>query len=349
MPLVDRFGRPLGSSSDYIAKPGAPDDVLRIWVDGDAFPRIVLDANAGAVLVGDGTGPPVALTSGVSGGAPTDAPYVTIGNSGGLSAETPFSTLILPPDTTVNRPASAILGRLFLASDTGFVSRDKGSGNGYDVIVPDHNQLQNLTSGDPHTQYLLKTAAAASYALQSSLDTESAARISGDATNASAVTTEASARASADTTLQSNITAEAASRSSGDTAAIASAATAAGTAIVAERTITRTLSGAAITPRTAVVNAPGATPTYDLNANDHVDLTGLAAAITSMSSGLTGTPTLGFKRVVSLIDNGTARAITWGASFTSTTIVLPTTTVISKRLYVGLIGNGSTWDCVGVA
>lgn len=38
--------------------------------------------------------------------------------------------------------------------------------------------------------------------------------------------------------------------------------------------------------------------------------------------------------MIQITDNGTARAITWGASFTATTVALPTTTVISTKLRV---------------
>lgn len=49
------------------------------------------------------------------------------------------------------------------------------------------------------------------------LAAETSARISGDATNASAISTEATTRASADTTLQNNINTEASTRASADT------------------------------------------------------------------------------------------------------------------------------------
>jgi hypothetical protein len=55
-------------------------------------------------------------------------------------------------------------------------------------------------------------------ATDAELATETSARISGDATNASAISTESSARAAADTTLQNNINAEASTRASADTA-----------------------------------------------------------------------------------------------------------------------------------
>lgn len=55
--------------------------------------------------------------------------------------------------------------------------------------------------------------------------------------------------------------------------------------------------------------------------------------------------------MIQITDNGTARAITWGTSFASTTVALPTTTVISTMLRVVLQWSSGTskWNCVGVA
>ena len=103
--------------------------------------------------------------------------------------------------------------------------------------------------------------------------------------------------------------------------------------------------------KSLVTNAPGATPSINVDTTDIATFTGLAAAITSMTTNLTGTPVEGQKLIVKFTDNGTARAITWGAKFASTTISLPTTTVISTLLHVGFIYDNAstTWKCVGVA
>ena len=96
---------------------------------------------------------------------------------------------------------------------------------------------------------------------------------------------------------------------------------------------------------------PGATPTVNTDNYDVVHLTALAAAITSMTTNLTGTPVDGDTLRISFTDNGTARAIAWGASFEASTVALPTTTVASTRLDVGLFWNTETskWRCVAVA
>jgi hypothetical protein len=115
-------------------------------------------------------------------------------------------------------------------------------------------------------------------------------------------------------------------------------------------TDTNTLTNKRITARSGTV-ASAATPTINTDNVDYYSITALAAAITSFTTNLSGTPTIGQTLWISIKDNGTARAITWGASFEASTIALPTTTVISTRLDVAFIWNESTsvWRCVGVA
>jgi hypothetical protein len=111
---------------------------------------------------------------------------------------------------------------------------------------------------------------------------------------------------------------------------------------------TTTLTNKRVTPRVTTITS-SATPTVNTDNTDIVDITALAAAITSMTTNLTGTPTIGDVLVFQIKDNGTARAITWGASFTAKGVALPTTTVINKLLTVGFLWNGSNWGCVGSA
>lgn len=103
-------------------------------------------------------------------------------------------------------------------------------------------------------------------------------------------------------------------------------------------------------PRVGTV-ASSATPTINTNHVDHFRITALAAAVTDMSTNLTGTPVDGQKLHISITDNGTARALTWGATFEASTVPLPTTTVISTRLDVDFIWNTVTskWRCLQVA
>lgn len=77
--------------------------------------------------------------------------------------------------------------------------------------------------------------------------------------------------------------------------------------------------------------ASSATPAINVDTTDIFTITALAANITSMTSGLTGTPTDGQELWIRIKDNGTARTITWGASFQSSGVAtLLATTVINK-------------------
>lgn len=117
-----------------------------------------------------------------------------------------------------------------------------------------------------------------------------------------------------------------------------------------ERAATRTLTNARVTKRVTTIVSSG-TPTINTDDCDRVTITALAAAITSMTTNLTGTPsnfdTLQFR----IKDDGSIRALTWGASFVAMGQALPTTTVASKRLTVGFEWDSvaSVWGCVAVA
>jgi hypothetical protein len=115
-----------------------------------------------------------------------------------------------------------------------------------------------------------------------------------------------------------------------------------------ERAATATLTNKRITPRVDTT-ASSATPTINTDTTDVFTITALAAAITSMTTNLSGTPTEGQKLLIRIKDNGTARAITWGASFGSSGVAtLLATTAISKTHHVGLVWDGSVWRCLAV-
>ena len=78
-------------------------------------------------------------------------------------------------------------------------------------------------------------------------------------------------------------------------------------------------------------------------------------AVTAQAVGLTlnapiGTPVDGNKLMFRLLDNGTARALTWNATYTVIGVTLPATTVANKTTYVGCIynANNTRWDVVAV-
>jgi len=100
-------------------------------------------------------------------------------------------------------------------------------------------------------------------------------------------------------------------------------------------------------PRTTTETS-SATPTINTDNIDIHTITAQAEAITSMTTNLSGTPVNGQKLIIRIKDDGTARAITWGASFASRGATLPTTTVLGKYHHIGLIYNSTAtiWDCV---
>ena len=114
-----------------------------------------------------------------------------------------------------------------------------------------------------------------------------------------------------------------------------------------ERDATRTLTNARITKRIGTT-ASSATPTADADAHDQYNVTAAAANMTFGSP--TGTPTNGQMLLYRIKDNGTARTIAWNAIFRAIGVTLPTTTVISKTLYVGTVYNSADtkWDVIAV-
>jgi hypothetical protein len=96
--------------------------------------------------------------------------------------------------------------------------------------------------------------------------------------------------------------------------------------------------------------ASSATPSINTDNYDIFSITALAANITSMTSGLSGTPVHGDGLLIEITGTAT-RTISWGSSFEASTIALPTTTSSTAMLSVALVWNSTTskWRCVGVA
>lgn len=115
------------------------------------------------------------------------------------------------------------------------------------------------------------------------------------------------------------------------------------------RATTDTLTNKRVTPRVSTTTS-SATPTINTDNVDMYGLTAQAVDITSFTTNLSGTPTDGQKLWIYIVGTA-ARAITWGASFESSTVTLPTTTVTTNRLDVGFVWNSATskWRCVAVA
>jgi hypothetical protein len=112
-------------------------------------------------------------------------------------------------------------------------------------------------------------------------------------------------------------------------------------------TDTQTLTNKRVTARVDS-SASSATPTPNADSDDVFELTALAAA--AAFAAPSGTPTDGQPLLIRIKDDGTARGLTWNAIYRVIGVTLPTTTVISKTLYVGCIYNAadSKWDVLGV-
>lgn len=105
--------------------------------------------------------------------------------------------------------------------------------------------------------------------------------------------------------------------------------------------------GGSTTPNIqTVVSAATVTPTFT---NDEVTIT--AQAVSLFLANPTGTPVDGKNLVIRIKDNGTAQAITYDTQYRAIGVTLPTTTAISKTIYLILVYNltDTKWDVVDVS
>jgi len=129
--------------------------------------------------------------------------------------------------------------------------------------------------------------------------------------------------------------------------------TTAGGVTVATISSTQTLTNKRITARVNSTTSTTSPWAWNSDSYDLQEFTALANALTISADA--GTPTDGQKTIFRFQDNGTARALTWttgsSKSFRAIGVTLPTTTVISKTVYVGCIYNSgdARWDAVAVA
>lgn len=110
---------------------------------------------------------------------------------------------------------------------------------------------------------------------------------------------------------------------------------------------TATLTNKRITARIGTT-ASSSTPTPDADAHDEYHVTALAA--TATFGAPSGTPTEGQPLIIRIKDNGTARGLSFNSIYRAIGVTLPTTTVISKTMYLGMLWNGadSKWDVLAV-
>lgn len=94
-----------------------------------------------------------------------------------------------------------------------------------------------------------------------------------------------------------------------------------------------------------VTSSSAVTPTAT---NDLVTITAQASALTLANP--TGAFSEGQSLMIRIKDNGTARGIVFGSNYRAIGITLPSTTVINKTLYLGIIYNSTDgkWDVLGL-
>lgn len=110
---------------------------------------------------------------------------------------------------------------------------------------------------------------------------------------------------------------------------------------------TATLTNKRVNPRVSATTS-SSTPTPDADTDDEYNVTALAA--TATFGAPTGTPVNGQPLIIRIKDNGTARGLSFNSIYRAIGVTLPTTTVISKTMYLGMIYNSADtkWDVLAV-
>jgi len=108
-----------------------------------------------------------------------------------------------------------------------------------------------------------------------------------------------------------------------------------------------TLKSSAIAPAVTTITS-SATPAPNSATTTEYIVTALAVGATFTNPS--GSPVQGQPLLIRIKDNATAQTLAWGTEYRALANSLPTTTVISKTLYVGFIFNSTDtkWDLVAV-
>lgn len=112
---------------------------------------------------------------------------------------------------------------------------------------------------------------------------------------------------------------------------------------------TSTLTNKRIDPRVVSAASYTTSTTIDSDATDVYVITAQAGAL--LFNNPSGTPVQGQKLIIRIKDNGTARVLTYGSQFRAMGTALPSTTVLSKTMYMGFMYNSTDtkWDLLSVA
>lgn len=117
---------------------------------------------------------------------------------------------------------------------------------------------------------------------------------------------------------------------------------------IVDKATAQTISNKRITKRVVIITQ-AAIPTYNIDNWDIFQITGLAQAITSMTTNRSWTPVEWDMIMFEITDNATPRAITWWPDFVaSTNVALPILTVASTTTTALFKYTGSTYKCLAV-
>lgn len=91
-----------------------------------------------------------------------------------------------------------------------------------------------------------------------------------------------------------------------------------------------------------------ATPSINTDTSNQFTITAQAVPITSMTSGISGTPTDGQKLFLRIKDNGVPQSIVWGTAWRGIGLTLPPITIPGGTLYIEALYNSadSVWDVI---
>lgn len=86
--------------------------------------------------------------------------------------------------------------------------------------------------------------------------------------------------------------------------------------------------------------------TPNIDSFDFVSIDALASALSFVNPS--GTPVNGQRLIIRILDNGSARSLSWGTAYASGGVPLPSSTTASKRTHLGFIydGFGLKWYLV---
>jgi hypothetical protein len=271
----------------------------------------------------------------ISGGVGANPSYGKIGLTTHVSGTLP----VLNGGTGVTTSTGS--GNVVLSDSPTLVTPALGtpaSGNLANCTFPTLNQNTTGTASNVTGTVAIANGGTGVTSAQAAINTLAGATTSGQYLRGNGTNVVMAAIVAGDVpTLNQNTTGNAGTATTFETARTINGVSFNGSANITVPNVVRTSSAATdttVTPDTAL---------YDM-----IAFTALASALTINAP--TGSPIDGTKLLFRILDNGTARALTWNGTYTAIGITLPTTTVVNKTVYIGCIynSNNTRWDVVAV-